>query len=85
MSEKPEWMPSRDVLVAMCHNESLYSDCDYGYAGEEAEDVVRSAGIRAQIAVLEEAADALDRVPLIVGMFQWFRNEIAALRKELGE
>ena len=55
MSEiRPEWMPPRDELLAICHNESLYQTCQFNEAGEDIEDLLLGVYIRAQIAVLEE-------------------------------
>ena len=75
MSARPKWMPSREGLLAMCHNESLYDNCKHDYAGEEVEESHYRTGLRAQIAVLEELNPHTEQI----------YNKIAALRKELGE
>jgi hypothetical protein len=60
----------------MCHNESLYDNCEHDYAGEEIEESHYRTGLRAQIAVLEECVEELNG-------FSWAQLKIAALRKEL--
>jgi len=83
MSERPKWMPSREGLLAMCHNESLYDSCKHDYAGEEVEESHYHTGLRAQIAVLEEMRERLGGYSKSVEGY--CANKIAALRKELGE
>ena len=92
MSERPKWMPSREGLLPMCHNESLYDSCECDYAGEEIEDSHYRTGLRAQIAVLERLASMSvpmihpdDPTRYIVSGVQKaaILDEIAALRKEL--
>ena len=74
--QRPEWMPSGESLLPMCHNESLYDNCKHDYAGEEIEESHYRTGLRAQIAVLE-------RENYMTGFSTWRVNKIAALRKEL--
>lgn len=87
MTDRPKWMPSRESLLSMCHNESLYDSCEYDYAGEEVEDSHYRTGLRAQIAVLEESPVAFVEVDgkshLCVDHLLWVKNKIAAIRKEL--
>lgn len=85
MTERPEWMPSRESLLSLAHNETLYEGCGHAHAGEELEEMVRSAALRAQIAVLEEE-DA--HMVGYLGSYtdenrEWRQAKIAALRKEL--
>lgn len=47
MSSRPKWMPSRESLLALAHNETLYADCGHAYAGEELEEVIREAALAA--------------------------------------
>ena len=81
----PEWMPSRESLLPMCHNESLYDNCKHDYAGEEVEESHYLTGLRAQIAVLEEMYDKHHEYPNEAIPKDQLANKIAALRKELGE
>ena len=92
MTERPKWMPSREGLLPMCHNESLYDNCKYDYAGDEVEESHYRTGLRAQIAVLERLASMSvpmihpdDPTRYIVSGVQKaaILDEIAALRKEL--
>ena len=78
-TKRPEWMPSRESLLSLAHNETLYADCGHYYAGEELEEMVRCATIRAQIAVLENvySEDHPDEV------CENIEYKIAALRREL--
>lgn len=94
MSDRPTWMPSRESLLSLAHNETLYANCGHDYAGEELEEMVNAAGLCAQIAVLGS---------LIAHMRQryttpenptgsycneescWIADKIHALREELGE
>lgn len=73
MTDRPSWMPSRESLLALAHNETLYRNCGDSSAGDELEEVIRDAAIRAQIAVLEEINPHTEQI----------YNKIAALRKEL--
>ncbi len=82
MSERPKWMPSREGLLSLAHNETLYKDCGHAYAGEELEEMVKDAVHRAQVAVLEEVIDAGDTWE---HSSQFAVAKIAALREELGE
>lgn len=88
MSDRPKWMPSRESLLSLAHNETLYADCGHDYAGEELEEMVKAASIRAQIAVLEEMwkefgpVDGLwtgDNPPERV----WVEERLAALKESL--
>ena len=86
MSERPEWMPSRENLLPMCHNESLHDNCKHDYAGEEIEESHYRTGLSAQIAVLVE--EDAHMVAYIGGTYtdenrEWRQAKIAALRKEL--
>lgn len=81
MSERPEWMPSRESLLPMCHNESLYDNCKHDYAGEEVEESHHRTGLRAQIAALEEMNERLGGYSKSVEGY--CASKIAALRKEL--
>lgn len=86
-TKRPEWMPSRESLLSLAHNETLYADCGHYYAGEELEEMVRCATIRAQIEVLEE--EDAHMVAFLGGTYtdenrEWRQEKIAALRKELG-
>ena len=92
MTERPKWMPSREGLLPMCHNESLYDNCKYDYAGDEVEESHYRTGLRAQIAALERLASMSvpmihpdDPTRYIVSGVQKaaILDEIAALRKEL--
>jgi len=57
---RPNWMPSRESLLALAHNEALYADCGHTYAGEEMEEMVREVGIKAQIEALEEVVERVE-------------------------
>lgn len=89
--QRPEWMPSGESLLPMCHNESLYDNCEHDYAGEEIEESHYRTGLRAQIAVLEEINDDADSyMDSETGEdAHWavkqstVQDKIAALRKEL--
>ena len=87
MSDRPKWMPSRESLLSMCHNESLYDSCECDYAGEEIEDSHYRTGLRAQIAVLEEEDVAMGAMyggtNYTNDNIEWRQAKIAALRKEL--
>jgi len=85
MSDRPKWMPSREALLSLAHNETLYANCGHDYAGEELEEMVNAAGLRAQIAVLEEE-DA--HMVAYLGEYndenrEWRQSRLAKLRKEL--
>ena len=85
MSERPKWMPSREGLLPMCHNESLYDNCKYDYAGDEVEESHYRTGLRAQIAVLEELNAAMTKQN--GGSFcneesEWSNAKIAALKSD---
>ena len=78
--QRPEWMPSRESLLSLAHNETLYANCGHDYAGEELEEMAKAVGLRAQIEVLEWAqAQTYMHMGLAINV------KIAALRKELGE
>lgn len=92
MSARPKWMPSREGLLAMCHNESLYDNCKHDYAGEEVEESHYRTGLSAQIAVLEELLPCAMRVygdceelPLEMVSVDIIEEKIDELRKELRE
>lgn len=78
--QRPEWMPSRESLLPMCHNESLYDNCKHDYAGEEVEESHYRTGLRAQLHELEslvvghEGSHMVDRV----------KARIEEIREELG-
>lgn len=83
---RPSWMPSRESLLPMCHNESLYDNCKHDYAGEEVEESHYHTGLRAQIAVLEEMNAAMTNQH--GGSYcneesEWIGAKIAALTKEI--
>lgn len=78
MSDRPKWMPSRESLLSLAHNETLYTDCGHDFAGEELEEMVKEVGLRAQIEVLEWAqAQTYMHVGLAINV------KIVSLRKEL--
>ena len=86
MSARPDWMPSKEDLLPTCHNESLYDNCGYDYAGEEIVDSHYRTGLRAKLSVLEE--EDLHMVNFFQGTYNdenrtWRQAKIAALRKEL--
>ena len=85
MSDRPKWMPSRESLLSLAHNETLYHNCGHAYAGEELEEMIRCAGLRAKIEALEELlydCDINDAEATVVHTGQ-IQQMIWALDKEL--
>lgn len=86
MTDRPSWMPSRESLLSLAHNETLHHDCGDKYAGEELEEVIREAALRAKIEELESLV--LDG--LVAGYSNYrlvdrARARIAELREELAK
>ena len=85
MNDRPEWMPSEEAMDRAWGADFLVP-VRSGKPNIAA--LVLKAGLRAQIAVLEETQTALSKFngrPACCFEVEWLAGKIAALRKELGE